>query len=296
MVTGGAGFIGSNLIRSLLKSGFKVSVLDNLSTGKIENIAGVKLYEGDLLDRDFVCQCVFRESPQVVIHLAAQASVPQSLVDPSADAGINITGSVNLFEASRLGGVRKVVYASTAAIYGSPRYLPLDEQHPAQPLSGYGLSKYTVERYLQLYQYLYGLDYTVLRLANVYGAGQSSSGEGGVVAVFLDRIMSGGQPLIHGDGRQTRDFIHVSDIVAAISCALERGSGAVLNIGAGLPVSINQLFRIIKKETGYAGNPAFAPPRPGDIKESWYNINRAAVELKWSPTVRLEQGIRLCLY
>jgi len=296
LVTGGAGFIGAHLIRSLQKSGFKVSVLDNLSIGKIENItAGVSFYKGNLLDRDFVCQCVSRESPEVVIHLAAQASVPKSLEDPSADASINISGSVNLFEASRLCGVRKVIYASTAAVYGSPKYLPLDEQHPAQPLSGYGLSKYTVERYLYLYRNLYGLDFTVLRFANVYGPGQSTAGEGGVVAIFLDRTIRGEQPVIHGDGKQTRDFIHVSDIVSANICALERGSGAVLNIGTGLPVRINQLFQIIKKETGYAGEPGFALPRPGDIRESWYDIKRAAVELEWSPSIRLEEGIKRCL-
>lgn len=297
LVTGGAGFIGAHLIRTLLKSGFKVFVLDNLSTGKLENIKPeAKFYEGDLLDRDLVYQCVSRERPEVVIHLAAQASVPKSLEDPSADASINISGSVNLFEASRQSGARKVIYASTAAVYGSPRYLPLDEQHPVQPISGYGLSKYTVERYLSLYRDLYGLDYTVLRFANVYGPGQSFAGEGGVVAIFLDRIMRGVQPVIHGDGKQTRDFIHVSDIVAAIFCALERGSGAVLNIATGHPASINRLFQIIKKETGYTGEPGFTLPRPGDIRESWFDIKRAAGELEWSPAIRLERGIKTCLY
>ncbi|MCL5056614.1 MAG: GDP-mannose 4,6-dehydratase [Actinobacteria bacterium] len=297
LVTGGAGFIGAHLIRTLLKSGFKVSVLDNLSTGKLENIKPeAKFYEGDLLDRDLVYQCVSRERPEVVIHLAAQASVPKSLEDPSADASINISGSVNLFEASRHSGARKVIYASTAAVYGSPRYLPLDEQHPVQPISGYGLSKYTVERYLSLYRDLYGLDYTVLRFANVYGPGQSFAGEGGVVAIFLDRIMRGVQPVIHGDGKQTRDFIHVSDIVNAIFCALERGSGAVLNIATGHPASINRLFQIIKKETGYTGEPGFTLPRPGDIRESWFDIKKAKVELEWSPAIRLEQGIKTCLY
>jgi UDP-glucose 4-epimerase len=296
LVTGGAGFIGSHMVKALLGAGFDAALLDNLSTGKAEGITlGARFYKGDILDGDFINYCVSKEGPGVIIHLAAQVSVPKSLENPVFDANINISGSVNLLEAARFNGVKKVIYASTAAVYGHPGHLPLDESHPVQPLSGYGLSKYTVERYLCLYRELYGLDYTVLRYSNVYGPGQSAAGEGGVVAVFLDRILKGEQPVVFGDGHQSRDFIHVSDVVSANLSALVRGGGEVLNIGTGRAVSINKLLQIIKKETGWPGEPLHQPPRPGDIRESWYDVRKAAGILGWSALTGLEQGIKTCL-
>ena len=292
MVTGGAGFIGSHVVDALAGIGATISVLDSLYTGSIENIQQrVNFYRGDLLDGEFVYQCVQKECPEVIIHHAARVSVPKSLVNPAEDAGTNIVGSVNLIEAARACRVRKVIYASSAAVYGSPDYLPVDEKHPVKPLSGYGLSKHTVERYLELYNDLYGLDYTVLRYANVYGPRQDAQGEGGVVSIFFDCINRGVQPVIHGDGNQTRDFVHVSDIAAANLCAINKGGGNTLNISTASPVTINSLFEIIKAATGYGGDALYDSPRPGDIRDSWLDCARAASVLDWSARLALEQGI-----
>ncbi|MFZ5648378.1 MAG: NAD-dependent epimerase/dehydratase family protein [Bacillota bacterium] len=293
LVTGGAGFIGSHTVDALEGAGAAVAVLDNLSTGKFENIKQyVDFYQGDLLEKDFVFHCVEKESPDVIIHLAAQVSVPQSMADPVADAGINILGSLHILEAARSAGVRKIVFASSAAVYGTPVYLPVDELHPAQPLSGYGLSKHTVERYLHLYRELYGLDYTILRYANVYGPGQDAMGEGGVVSIFIDRIINGEQPVIYGDGEQTRDFVHVSDVAGANLCAMNRGGGMVLNVSTGRPVTVNRLFEIIKKAAGYSGGPRYGPRRPGDIRDSCLDSSRAASVLGWTAGTDLEKGIK----
>ncbi len=296
LVTGGAGFIGSHIVDALAAGGAKVAVLDNLTTGRMENIKqAVNFYHGDLLDRDFVFRCVQRERPGVIIHQAAQANAPRSLEDPAGDAGVNIVGSVNLFEAARSAGVGKVVYASSAAVYGNPRRLPVDHLHPADPLSFYGLSKYTVERYLALYGDLYGLDYTVLRYANVYGPRQDARGEGGVVAVFIDRLLRGEQPVIYGDGNQTRDFIHVSDVARANLCAIRRGSRMTFNIGTGRPTTVNRLFEIIKEAAGYDGEPLYLPPRSGDVRHSWLADARAEEVLGWAAGLDLDRGIKQTL-
>lgn len=293
LVTGGAGFIGSHIVDALAGAGAAVSVLDNLSTGRVENLKqSVNFYNGDLLDREFVFRCVQSERPGVIFHQAAQVSAPKSLEDPAGDAGINIVGTLNLLEAARAVGVRKVVYASSAAVYGNPRYLPVDEAHPVDPLSGYGISKHTVERYLAMYGVLYGLDYTVLRYANVYGPRQDARGEGGVVAIFIDRLLRGEQPVIYGDGLQTRDFIHVLDVARANLCAIEKGSGMTLNISTGRPATVNQLFDILKKATGYGGGPLYKPPRPGDIRDSRLDSAVAGRALDWAPQWDLERGLK----
>ncbi|MFZ5634575.1 MAG: NAD-dependent epimerase/dehydratase family protein [Bacillota bacterium] len=293
LVTGGAGFIGSHIVDALVDGGARAAVLDDLSTGMLENIKKeVNFYHGDLRDREFVFRCLQRERPGVIIHQAAQVSVPKSLADPAEDARVNIVGSLNLLEAARAGGVKKVVYASSAAVYGAPEHLPADERHPVRPISGYGLSKYAVERYLDLYRDLYGLDYTVLRYANVYGPRQDARGEGGVVAVFIDRLLRGEQPVIFGDGRQTRDFVCVSDVVRANLCAIEGGSGMTFNIGTGRPVTVNRLFDILKEVAGCSGSPLYGSPRPGDIRDSWLDCGRAESVLGWTAGVDLEQGLR----
>jgi len=293
LVTGGAGFIGSHIVDALAGQKAEIAVLDNLSTGKLENIGKkVDFYRGDLLDRDFVSACVRKVSPEVVFHEAAQISVPRSLSDPALDASVNIVGSLNLLEASRKCGVRKVVFASSAAVYGTPVYLPVDEGHPVSPLSGYGLSKHTVERYLALYREIYGLDYTVLRYANVYGPRQDALGEGGVVSVFVDRLLRGIRPAVFGDGGQTRDFVHVADVAQANMCALDRGGGMVINVSTNHPVTVNRLFEIIAAECGYGGGPAYGPPRPGDIRDSRLDCAAAAAALGWQAGISLEQGIR----
>lgn len=296
LVTGGAGFIGSHIVDALVEKGMEVSVLDNLSTGNMKNIKKeIKFHLGDLRDRRFVSRCLGTERPEVIMHQAAQVSVPKSLADPAEDAGVNITGTINLLEAARVNGVRKVIFASSAAVYGNPEYLPVDEGHPLRQLSAYGLSKHVAERYLALYKELYGLDYTVLRYANVYGPRQDAMGEGGVVSVFTDRVLRGQRPFIFGDGMQTRDFIFVRDVAAANLAAIDRGSGAVLNISTGRPVTVNRLYEIIKKAAGCIDDPVYTEPRPGDIRDSRLDCSAAVSVLGWKAAVELEQGIQITM-
>lgn len=293
LVTGGAGFIGSHLVDTLAAGGAQIAVLDSLITGKLENIKQkVSFNHLDLLDGEAVFDCVKKESPEVIMHQAAQISVPKSLQDPLGDAMGNIVGSLNLLEAARKCGVRKVIYASSAAVYGTPVYLPVDELHPVKPLSGYGLSKHTVERYLCLYKELYGLDYTVLRYANVYGPRQDPRCEGGVVSIFIDSILNGDQPVIYDDGEQTRDFVHVLDVAGANLCAASRGSGMEFNIGTARPVTVNRLFAVLKEAAGYSGVPRYLHRRHGDIRDSWLNSDRAASGLGWTAGISLDQGLK----
>lgn len=293
MVTGGAGFIGSHIVDALVSQGAAVSVLDNLSTGKFENIKRpVNFYHGDIRDSEFVMDSVGNERPQVIFHQAAQADVQQSLKNPAEDAGINIIGTVNLLEAARKYGVDKIIYASSAAVYGIPRYLPVDEEHPVSLLSGYGISKYTVEHYLTVYKTLYGLDFTALRYANVYGPRQDAGGEGGVVAIFLDRILRGEIPLIFGDGEQTRDFIYVRDVVAANLAAVNRGGGMVVNISTGVPTTVNNLFNILVQLTGKSLNAEYRPPRPGDIRDSRLDNGLAIKVLNWGQKYDFPSGLK----
>jgi UDP-glucose 4-epimerase len=220
MVTGGAGFIGSHVVDMLVSAGYRVSVVDDLSTGRFENInPGVNFYRVKIEGDDFG-RVVERERPDAVIHHAAQVDVARSMNEPLKDAGINVLGSVNLLENCRRYRVGKVIYASSAAVYGSPAYLPVDEGHPVAPQSPYGVSKHTVEHYLRIYQEVYGVRYTVLRYANVFGPRQDASGEGGVVAIFIDCLLKGKRVKIFGDGRQTRDFVYAGDVACANLAAL----------------------------------------------------------------------------
>ncbi len=293
MVTGGAGFIGSHIVDALVLRGDEVSVLDDLSTGKLENIKHpVNFYHGDIRDAGFVKDALEKEKPGVVFHQAAQADVQRSIKDPALDAEINITGMINLLEAARSNGVAKVVYASSAAVYGIPRYLPVDEVHPVSLLSGYGISKYTAEHYLSVCKSVYGLDYTVLRYANVYGPRQYGGGEGGVVAIFLDRVLKGEAPKIFGDGEQTRDFVYVKDVVAANLAAMDRGSGQVVNVSTGRAATVNQLFGMIAGLAGRDIKPEYNPPRPGDIRDSRLDNALAGRVLNWKPVYDLGNGLK----
>ncbi len=293
LVTGGAGFIGSHVVDALVARGDRVSVLDNLSTGRLENMdPRVNFYHGDMRDAKFVRETVRVEKPDYVIHHAAQIDVQASVNDPAEDAAVNITGTINLLEACCAYEVKKVVYASSAAVYGNPRYLPVDEEHPVRPLSGYGVSKHTVEHYLDVYRVLHNLDYTVLRYSNVYGPRQDATGEGGVVAIFTSLLLRGQPPRIFGDGKQTRDFVHVQDVVRANLAALEAGSGGIFNISTGLPTSVNELFETLRGITGVDIKPVYGPPREGDILHSYLNAGAAARKLNWRAEIELAEGLR----
>ncbi|MDK2888474.1 MAG: UDP-glucose 4-epimerase [Thermoanaerobacter sp.] len=294
LVTGGAGFIGSHVVEQLAAGGATVAVLDDLSRGSLANLPpGVSLYHGDIRDKVFVRETLEHFRPRVVVHQAAQVDVRTSLDDPARDAAVNIEGTIHLLEACRQAGVEKVVYASSAAVYGDPLYLPVDEGHPVRPLAGYGISKHTVEHYLQVYRALYGLDYTVLRYANVYGPRQDATGEGGVVAVFTRRLLRGEDPCVYGDGEQTRDFVYVGDVAAANLAALRKGGGQVLNVSTGRATTVNELLRLLQGITGAKIKARYCPPRPGDIRHSYLACDLAQKILGWRARTDLATGLKL---
>ncbi|OAT80233.1 SDR family oxidoreductase [Desulfotomaculum copahuensis] len=292
LVTGGAGFIGSHLVEQLLSGGADVAVLDDLSRGSLANLdSRAALYHGDIRDAGFVRETLDRVRPEVVLHHAAQVDVQISVADPALDAAVNTGGAINLLEACRTAGVRKVVYASSAAVYGDPVYLPVDEKHPLNPLSGYGISKHTAEHYLAAYRALYGLEFTVLRYANVYGPRQDATGEGGVVAIFTDRLLRGEPPRIFGDGEQTRDFVYAGDVAAANLAALDKGDGRVLNVGTGRAVTVNRLLALLQELTGVSLSAEYCPPRPGDIRDSYLDCTAAQEALGWRADTGLRDGL-----
>jgi UDP-glucose 4-epimerase len=292
LVTGGAGFIGSHIVDRLVTGGHDVVVVDNLTAGSRANVhAGCKFIQADVtaptLDGIFD-----RERPVIVFHHAAQIDVQKSVADSFSDARDNILGTLNLLNGCIRYGAKKIIYASTAAVYGTPRYLPIDEKHPVCPVSNYGISKHTPEHYLQVYRELHGLAYTVLRYANVYGPRQGVKGEGGVICIFANKLLAGQPPVIFGDGSQTRDFVYVDDVVRANLSALDRGDGEVFNIGSGVQVSVNELFERFKQVTASPINAVYAAPRPGDIEHSVFDISRASQGLGWRPQWVLEDGLR----
>ncbi|MBE3583539.1 MAG: NAD-dependent epimerase/dehydratase family protein [Limnochordaceae bacterium] len=303
LVTGGAGFIGSHVVERLLQAGWQVGVVDDLSTGQRANVPpGVQLHVSSLLDPELP-EWVAYFGPDVVFHLAAQVKVSRSLAAPVRDAQINIEGSIRLLEACRqLGKVRRVVYASSAAVYGEPHVLPLPEEHPIHPLTPYGLSKYTVEQYLAIYRHLYGLSYTVLRYANVYGPRQDASGEGGVVAIFAERVSHGKAPVLFGDGAQTRDFVYASDVAQAnlLAAQTPEADGQVFNIGTSQPIRIDELADHMQREAARLWGVPAVPrvhqaPRPGDIRDSCLDYRKAKEVLGWQPQVPLDEGLRRTL-
>ena len=295
LVTGGAGFIGSHVVDWLLLDGHDVAVVDDLSTGQAEYVAAdASFYQMSVLAPEL--DAVFQhERPDVVIHHAAQIDVQRSLADPIHDMQVNGEGSLRLLELSRQHGVKKFIYASSAAVYGNPQYLGIDEEHPIQPMSFYGVSKYVPEQYIRIYAELYGLRFTVLRYANVYGIRQDPKGEGGVVSIFVDKLLKAERPTIYGDGEQTRDFIYVEDVAAANVAALSRGDGEVLNISTGKPTSVNELLRLLNELNGTDVSPVYHPERPGDIRHSYLNNDKARQVLGWQPKFSLREGLKKTL-
>lgn len=293
LVTGGAGFIGSNVVDALVKDGHEVTVLDNLSTGKEENInPEVKFYNIDLLDMESL-ELAFREfKPDVVNHHAAQIDVRKSVEDPAFDAETNIIGSINLFELSINAGVRRIIFSSTGgALYGELEKLPVSEDTPIEPLSPYGVAKYCTENYLNYFKRLYGIERVILRYANVYGPRQDPLGEAGVVAIFTGKILKGEKPVIYGDGNQTRDYIYVEDVVKANVLALE-GKEGIYNIGTGKETSVNELINVFSNVLGREIKPEYAPPRKGEVHRISLDADMAKRELSFVPKYSLPEGIR----
>jgi len=293
LVTGGAGFIGSHIVEHLIARGDQVVIVDNISSGRQGNIhPEATFYRCDITQPELL-EVFQKEKPQVVIHQAAQVHVNTSVEDPVFDANTNIIGTIQLLEACRKTGVEKVVYASSAAVYGNPVYLPLDENHPVKPLSGYGVSKYTVEHYLSVYAHLYNLPYTILRYANVYGIRQDPRGEGGVISIFVDKVLRKETLTIFGDGEQTRDYIYVDDVARANLAAIDRGDGEVLNIGTGVRTSLNEVVKYFNEIAGFKSQVVYGPERSGDIKHSFFDHAKARQMLNWEPQTPLKDGLAI---
>jgi UDP-glucose 4-epimerase len=304
LVTGGAGFIGSNLVDALLARGDEVTVIDDLSTGRRENLkgalaAGAELVELDIREAAPLAETTAQTRAEVIFHLAAQIDVRKSIADPAFDASINVGGTANVLEAARVVEARRVVFSSTGgAIYGEGegQQLPLAEDAPLAPEAPYGQSKFAGEGYLSLYERLYGLSTIPLRLGNVYGPRQDPLGEAGVIAIFSGKLREGKRPTVFGDGKQTRDYIYVGDVVAAMLAAAESETTEPVNIGTGIETDVLELVEQLGALGGRESfEPELAPPRPGEVQRISIDPARAERELGWKPQTSLEDGLRLTL-
>ncbi|HZA49346.1 MAG TPA: SDR family oxidoreductase [Myxococcaceae bacterium] len=293
LVTGGAGFIGSHVCDAFAARGHEVIALDNLSSGRKENLGReVTLAALDIRSRE-AAELIEREKPQVICHLAAQMDVRRSVEDPRFDAESNILGMLNLLEASRRSGVRRFLFSSTGgAIYGDQEVYPAPESHPTRPVSPYGVSKAAGELYLGYYRAQYGLPYVALRYANVYGPRQNPHGEAGVVAIFGERLVAGKPCVIFGDGGQTRDFVYGPDVARANELALERDYVGAVNIGTGMETDINELYRLLAEAAGSTTPAQHAPGKPGEQRRSCVDNALAKKVLGWEPSVKLADGLR----
>ena len=300
LVTGGAGFIGSHLADRLLAEGHRVISVDDLTTGRIANLAEARGYgkEFTFFNMDVRAEGLLplfeRHRPEVVFHLAAQSGVRPSLVDPVNDASINIMGTINVLECATKVEARKVIYAASGGtIYGEPRRLPAKEStaQASHPMSPYGISKKVVLDYLGFYQRYRGLDFTACALGNVYGPRQDPHGEAGVIAIFAQRMLANEPVTIFGDGNQTRDYVFVDDVVHAFVQSMNRGSGKLVNIGTGLEASVNHLFRMLADITGYEQEPDHGPQPPGELRRIALDIASAPNAIAWKPWTHLEDGL-----
>jgi UDP-glucose 4-epimerase len=299
LVTGGAGFIGSHIVDAYLEAGHDVVVVDDLSSGRRENIhSWATFHEMSVLD-DRIRDVFSTEKPDVVNHHAAQISVNRSVDDPMMDARVNVLGSINVIERSLEFGVKRFIFASTGgALYGEPESNPCDERHRIAPLSPYGAAKFSVETYLQTFRSTKGLRYASLRYANVYGPRQDPLGEAGVVAIFARRMLKDLEVIIFGDGTQRRDFLYVKDVVRANLRLLDPdledaiSEGLVLNLGTGVQTSVNEIFRGLSRELGYEKDPIHEPERPGDVNRISLDASRARRIIGWKPETAIEEGLK----
>ncbi|HEX5936990.1 MAG TPA: SDR family NAD(P)-dependent oxidoreductase [Actinomycetota bacterium] len=300
LVTGGAGFIGSQLADRLLAEGHRVVSVDDLSTGRIANLVDARGYGKEFsffnmdVRSDGLVALFERHRPEVVFHLAAQAGVRPSLENPVHDASVNIMGLLNVLEAAVGVGSRKIVYAASGGtLYGEPRRLPVKESaaNGSRPLSPYGVSKKVALDYLSHYQRYRGLDHTALGLGNVYGPRQDPIGEAGVIAIFASRMIAGQTPKIFGDGNQTRDYVFIDDTVHAFVQAMDAGSGKLVNVGTGLETSVNHLYRLLSEITGFTGEPDHGPQPPAELRRIALDISAAPSAIGWKPWTHLEDGL-----
>ena len=295
LVTGGAGFIGSHVVDVLLEAGHQVSIVDNLwehGGGKLENInPKAKFYKVDIRDAE-LADVFDAEHPEAICHLAAQHSVKISTDDPKHDAQVNTLGLINILENATRVGVRKVVFSSSGATYGTVEKMPVNEDTPRNPESPYGISKMSSEYYLRFWKELHGLDFTALRYGNVYGPRQDPMGEAGVIAIFARRILLGESVRIDWDGEQQKDYVYVGDVARSNLLALTKGDGEAYCIGTGKGTSVNALYRGLVKEIGHEVEIVHAPKRPGDIYLTYFDCSKAERELGWKAEVSLEEGFK----
>jgi len=293
LITGGAGFIGSHLVDRLIKKDHKVVVVDNLSTGKKENLnPKAKFYKLDIRDSR-LSQIFKNENPEIVFHYAAQIDLRKSVDNPIENANINLLGTLNLLENCKEYGIEKIIFASTGgAMYGEAKIIPTPENYPAQPLSPYGVEKLAIEKYLNYYYKVFGISFISLRLANVYGPRQNPKGEAGVIAIFCDKMLNDEQPIIYGNGKQTRDFIFVDDVIEANILAMKKNVIGIFNIGTAKETNINTIFSKLKELTNSNCEEIHNPPKSGEQKRSCLDFSRAQKELTWQPKWNLEEGLK----
>lgn len=290
LITGGAGFIGSFTKDVLKKNGHKIFVVDNLITGKKENLCEDEVFiEGDIRDEETLA--ILRKYRfDAIIHLAAQTSVPDSMRDPLYDLSENLEGTVKMLLLAKETGVKKFTFASSAAVYGNNEQCPLKEESQLYPTSAYGVSKMGAEQYISMFCREYKIESTILRFANVYGPKQSKDGEGGVIKIFIDKILNNDTPTVFGDGNQTRDFIYVEDIAEAHAAAL-KGTGGIFNVSSNTETSVNELIKVLEKVSQKPFSPKYEAVREGDIYRSCLDNRKIKKELQWEPQIKLEEGL-----
>jgi UDP-glucose 4-epimerase len=296
LVTGGAGFIGSHIVDQLIAAGHEVAVVDSLwaeGGGKESNLnPKARFYRADITDEAALARVFDEVRPEAVSHQAAQHSVAVSTKNPQLDARVNVIGLLNVLSNSTRVGVKKVVFASSGATYGTPTRLPIDEDTPQRPESPYGITKMVAEHYLRYWQESQGLNYTALRYGNVYGPRQDPNGEAGVIAIFAKRFLTHQPVRIDWDGEQRKDYVFVEDVARANVLALSRGDNDIFCIGSGTPTSVNEIYQVLANLTGYEPEITRAPKRPGDIYLSYFNSSKAERLLGWKPSVTFAEGVK----